>query len=94
MSVEGNQNSAKRGRLSSFLRKRLEERDVQEAIVSQLLAKAMEGDMAAIREVFDRADGKATQAMELSTPDGFTVTRIERHIVDQAEPVKLVHSAD
>jgi hypothetical protein len=90
----GNSNPSKGARLSAFLRERIAERDIQEGIVAVLIAKALDGDMSAIKEIFDRTEGKAMQALELSTPDGFTVTRIERHIVDQAEPVKLVHSAD
>jgi len=40
------------------------------AVAEMLVTKALEGDMAAIREVADRLDGKAAQAVEISTPDG------------------------
>lgn len=40
------------------------------AIAERLLDKAAEGDVAAIKEVGDRLDGKPKQATELSGPDG------------------------
>ena len=39
-------------------------------IAKKLTEKAAEGDTQAIKEIFDRTDGKAMQAMELSGPDG------------------------
>ena len=39
-------------------------------IVRQLVNKAGDGDLQAIKEVFDRIDGKAMQALELSGLDG------------------------
>lgn len=42
-------------------------------IAEKLAAKAAEGDMIAIKEVFDRTEGKATQAIEASGPDGAPV---------------------
>lgn len=39
------------------------------AVAEMLVTKALEGDMAAIREVADRLDGKAAQAVEVTTPD-------------------------
>lgn len=38
-------------------------------VAEMLVTKALEGDMSAIREVADRLDGKAAQAVEISTPD-------------------------
>lgn len=39
-------------------------------IAEALCAKASEGDVPATREIFDRVDGKAIQAVEHSGPDG------------------------
>lgn len=39
------------------------------AVAEMLVTKALEGDMAAIREVADRLDGKPAQAVEVTTPD-------------------------
>lgn len=39
-------------------------------IAERLLDKAVEGDVAAIKEVGDRLDGRPKQATELSGPDG------------------------
>ena len=39
-------------------------------IANKLVKLAAEGDTMAIKEVFDRTEGKARQAMELSGPDG------------------------
>lgn len=52
-------------------------------IAEALLDKAAEGDVAAIRELGDRIDGKAMQAVELGGPGGgpVRIDRIERVIV-------------
>jgi hypothetical protein len=52
--------------------KRREESDPQalERLADVLLNKASEGDMAAIKELGDRLDGKAVQATTISGPDG------------------------
>ncbi len=39
-------------------------------IVNALLEKSLEGDVAAIKELFDRGFGKAIQGVELSGKDG------------------------
>ncbi len=39
------------------------------AVAEMLVTKALEGDMAAIREVADRLDGKPQQAIEVDIPD-------------------------
>lgn len=39
-------------------------------IAEKLAEKAAEGDIQAIKEVFDRTEGKAMQAIEASGPDG------------------------
>lgn len=41
-----------------------------DAIAERLIAKAEEGDIQAIKELGDRLDGKPTQALEHSGPDG------------------------
>ncbi len=65
-------------------------------VIAALLAQAQEGDVAAIREIFDRVDGKVPQAMvggDEDDPAIQLVHRIERVIVraplpstDQGEP--------
>lgn len=45
-------------------------RSYAEAIAEQLGKKALAGDIHAAREIADRAEGKARQAMELSGPEG------------------------
>lgn len=51
------------------------------AVAEMLVTKALEGDMSAIREVADRLDGKAAQAVELSgsleTPSRLTDAELE-----------------
>lgn len=41
-----------------------------EGIVSQMLAKSLDGDLPATRELFDRAFGKAVQAVVTENEDG------------------------
>jgi hypothetical protein len=43
-------------------------------IADALVRKAAEGDVGAIKEVFDRVEGKAIQATEISGPDGSALT--------------------
>ena len=48
-----------------------------------LRAKALEGDMAAMKELFDRLDGKPAQQVQLSgDPDAPLRHRVEQVIVD------------
>lgn len=53
------------------------------AIAERLLDKAAEGDVAAIKELGDRLDGKPKQSTELTGADGgpVVIDRIERVIV-------------
>ena len=45
-------------------------RALLDAIVQQLVAKASKGDLASIREVADRVEGKPLQRQEFGGPDG------------------------
>lgn len=47
-----------------------EKREVIDGIVLGLLAKASRGDIAAVKEVFDRYYGKLTDKVELTGKDG------------------------
>ena len=50
---------------------------------SQFIRAAQEGEMWALKELGDRTDGKSTQAVELSGPDGGPVdTRMTMEFVD------------
>lgn len=51
-------------------------------IADKLVEKAAEGDIQAIKEVFDRTEGKAMQALELSGADGAPIELVKRVIVD------------
>ena len=69
----GNTNSSKSNRLwGDTIRRAIaqSDADVLRKIAEALLAKAAEGDMAAIKELGDRIDGKSMQAVELSGRDG------------------------
>ena len=63
---KGNNNAAKAKRVSSHLQKRLEERAMECELMDVLLDKALEGDLPAIKEVFDRIDGKAKQSIDIA----------------------------
>ena len=53
-------------------------------IASGVVDKALEGDKDAWREIAEREEGKAMQAMQLSNPEGeaFRVAAIDQRIVD------------
>lgn len=77
----GNNNAAKGAVLSSKLRARLEERAKQNEIIDALIDKACEGDLSAIKEVFDRLDGKAKQSLDVDA--SITVTDATQLTDDQ-----------
>lgn len=52
------------------------------ALADRLVAEALAGNVQAIREIADRLDGKATQALEHLGPDGMAPESIVIRIVD------------
>lgn len=63
---KGNNNAAKGRELSKLLQKRLSDRKKATELMDALLDKALGGDMAAIKEVFDRIDGRALQSIDVA----------------------------
>ena len=68
------------------IHKPADRRERLEALAASLVAKAMEGDMAALKEIGDRLDGKPKQQIEATGLDGaaIAIERIERVITDPA----------
>ena len=69
----GNSNSSKENRIwGNIIRKLAVQEDYKKlhAVANKLFEKAMEGDMAAIKEIGDRVDGKSVSTTELSGVDG------------------------
>lgn len=67
------------------MHKPADQREALDGIVKSLIAKAMDGDIQAAKEIFDRLEGKPIQQTELSGLDGGEiVARIERVIIDRA----------
>ena len=86
---KGNQHSSKINRiLNGTLKCRLMQENAIRAntIVDALLAKAEDGDITAIKEVFDRVEGKAVARQEITTIDeegnptsmGISFVKVER----------------
>lgn len=76
---EGNTNSSKDNRLwAGTIRRAITQGDPERLrkIAEALLNKAAEGDMAAIKELGDRLDGKSTQPVEQKTEHSGTVNHI------------------
>lgn len=70
---KGNKHSSKINRiLNETLKRRLIQEEAHKAnmIVEALLTKAEEGDISAIKEVFDRMEGKAVARQEITGADG------------------------
>ena len=66
---KGNEHSSKINRLlGETLKRRLIQEEAQRAnrVVEALLRKAEDGDVSAIKEVFDRSDGKVMQESKIS----------------------------
>jgi hypothetical protein len=73
---KGNTHSSKNNRLLSETLKRVliqEDGKNARAIAEALALKAIEGDITAIKEVFDRMEGKSVAKTELSGPDGSAI---------------------
>jgi len=63
-----------RGQMAATLRKIVIQNPARlHNVADRLLALAEEGDMPAIKEVFDRLDGRAVQATEISGPEGSAI---------------------
>jgi len=60
----GNNNAGKGKMMRSVIKQRLEERQAAVLIADALIEKAIDGDLGAIKEVNDRLDGKAPQAID------------------------------
>lgn len=70
----GNKNSSRQNRLWADTIRRVLAQDADpdrlRRLAERLLAKAEEGDMAALKELGDRLDGKPSQQVELTGNDG------------------------
>lgn len=68
----GNKNAVKNRPWSEALNRALLAEDGKKlrALAEKLIDKALEGDVPALKEVGDRIDGKAMQAIEASGPEG------------------------
>lgn len=75
---KGNQFAVKGRIMSAHLRKRIEERQLAPLLMDALLEKALTGDVQAIKEVFDRVDGKAPQDINIGGQDGNPVETVNR----------------
>lgn len=83
----GNTNSNKNNRLwAETIRRALVQSDGERIrrIAEALLQKAEDGDMTAIKEVGDRLDGKASQAIDANITGDLSITHIARTIIDPA----------
>jgi len=82
---KGNQNAVKAKIWSDRLRQQIEERKLWPQLADALLAKALEGDVAALKEVGDRIEGKVAQAIIGGDPDDNPIYIVERTIVRPAQ---------
>jgi hypothetical protein len=69
----GNKNSSKSNRLLNQTLTRVltqEDGKIARQLVDILIARGLDGDMTAIKEIFDRHEGKSISKAEISGPDG------------------------
>jgi len=70
-SLANNKNAQVRGQFAAMLRRITTQNPHRlETVALKLLEEAEEGNMVAIKELFDRLDGRAVQATEISGPEG------------------------
>ncbi len=82
---KGNKNGARKSRiLNDTLKRRLMQDDGEEAnkVIMALLTKAKDGDVAAIREVMDRAEGKVKSETDITSSDGSLSNNLKIEFVD------------
>lgn len=63
--MQGHGNRAKGKRCQSIIMQRLEERNALILIADALIDKAIDGDLGAAKEIFDRIDGKPKQQVDI-----------------------------
>lgn len=82
----GNKNATKNKPFAEALNRAIAQDDGVRlrAIAEKLMTMAADGDIQAIKELADRSDGKAMQAVEASGPNGgaIQIEKIVREIVD------------
>lgn len=84
---EGNDYSSKNNRLwANTLRRAITQGDGEKLrrIADALIAKAEDGDMAAIRELGDRLDGKPAQAIVGADGGAVLFSTVVRKVIDHA----------
>jgi hypothetical protein len=86
----GNQNAVKSKRWYAAIDRALAKRckgdgiKALDELAEKLLANAEAGDMSALKELGDRLDGKAAQAIINAEGENFRIEAIQRVIVDAA----------
>lgn len=85
----GNQNYLKGRRWKDAINRALEKRTTKaggiealDDLAEKLLSLGDQGDIAALKELGDRLDGKAAQSLDIGNKDGEAFTVIQRTIVD------------
>lgn len=82
----GNKNAAKGKMWQQAIERVIAKRpkDLEDAALA-LVAAAKAGDIAALKELGDRIDGKAVATVQGPADDGAHIVRAEHHIVDPAD---------
>lgn len=70
----GNRNAARGTAWRDAIRKAVLRDGKLDALAQALVARALEGDIAALREIGDRLDGKARQSVEFEAQQAFLVS--------------------
>jgi len=68
--MKGNQNARKKPFTEQMKRHLLANPQKLEKIIEKMVNEAMEGNLAAAKEIMDRVEGKAVQATEITGADG------------------------
>ena len=89
----GNQMAARKHKFAGAIRRYLAQNpEALRNVVTQLFAKAEAGDVAALREIADRLDGKSLARSELAGPGGSALFPVTAINVVGVEPAAIVIS--
>lgn len=86
--MENHGNRAKGKRWKSVIARRLEALQAMEKVADALITEALTGNIAAIKEIGDRIDGKSVQGVDIGLQDDNPIVSLLAGMKAKSLPVK------